>query len=198
MKTYLKLNAENNLFTIEEELNSNKFKIGTTYEDYLVGAYVELSDDQIRFMQAHPNATIKEIIELKLVTNIAADEVDIARKNKLQELFDYDNSPAVNSFTINKTILAWFTPAERNNYKQSIEAAKLLSKDKLTFIVNNNILEVSTRNAEIMLAMIQDYADQCYIQTVKHRFNIESLTNVDDIKGYDYTINYPDKLDFTI
>lgn len=197
MITYLKINAANNKFIIEQELDPNKFNIGETYEDYLNGAFIKLTDDQLSFIRRNPNASIKEIIGQYIITpNV--DLLSLARKEKLQKLAEYDISPAVNSFTINESIIAWFTPAERSNYKQSVESAKLLNKDKLTFIVDNIILEVPTKNAELMLAMLQDYADQCYIQTAKHRMNIEALDNIEDINGYDYIINYPDKLNFTI
>jgi hypothetical protein len=58
----------------------------------------------------------------------------------------------VNGFTINNTIEAWFTPQERSNYKSSIDAAKLLGLDTLSFYVGDTLLEISPLIAESLLA----------------------------------------------
>ena len=40
--------------------------VKNTYEDYLAGGWVELSDEQLAFRDGNPNASVKEIIEMEL------------------------------------------------------------------------------------------------------------------------------------
>ena len=49
-----------------------------------------------------------------------------------------------------------------------------------------------------MLSSLELYALNCYNVTAKHKVAIEGLTNIEDIINYDYTVGYPDKLNFTI
>ena len=65
MKTYIRKNVPGT-FQAEEGFEKN-FKSGTSYEDYLTGLWVELNDKQIAFLKENPAASVKEIIEMKLV-----------------------------------------------------------------------------------------------------------------------------------
>jgi len=60
------------------------------------------------------------------LTPVPERTLEQAKMDKKFEIERYDNSESVNSFTINKTISAWFTPAERANYKNSIEASEIM------------------------------------------------------------------------
>lgn len=47
-----------------------------------------------------------------------------------------------------------------------------------------------------MLYAIEIYASKCYDNTQKHLSDVDKITNVDDLKNYDYTTGYPEKLNF--
>lgn len=49
-----------------------------------------------------------------------------------------------------------------------------------------------------MLAAIQLYADACYMVTKGHLLAIDSLENIEEVDTYDYTVGYPEKLNFSI
>lgn len=179
--------------SLSEPLNPENYDIGKTWNDYLNGKFVRLVQDQVDFAEEHPEATVKEIWKKTLI--IDTEEI---KKEKISEIDAYDNSEAVNGFTVNNAINAWFTVQERLNYKQSIEAAKLLGVENLSFFIGDNMLNVSVNNAEIMLAALQLYADQCFIVTKQHKLAVEALENVEEIENYDYKTGYPEKLNFDL
>lgn len=167
-------------------------------EYFRPGIFLELTDEQTAFYLEHPNATADEIINMAMVEiDYEALELQDAKITKLKELAEYDNSENVNSFDING-LTAWFTVEERNNYAQSIQAAKILGQEYLMFFIGNQELTVPTAMAEQLLAAIQLYADASYIVTKKHQIAIEALETAVDVDNYDFTLGYPERLKFTL
>lgn len=195
---YIKYDIPKHYITLEEELTEELFSnLGSTYEDYLDNKWVKLSEEQVAFKEANPNATIKEIWEMELQP-IPTQTLEECKNNKIVEIIMYDQSHEVNSFTINGVLTAWFTPAERSNYKSSIEAAKLLGQNTLAFFVEDTLLQVPTNDAEYMLAQIQLYADRCFLVTKNHKVNVMNLETIEEVEKYDYKINYPEKINFNL
>lgn len=124
-----------------------------------------------------------------------------AKANKIAELEDYDSSNAVNEFTViagENEIKGWFTPEQRSNYKNSLDAAELLEVDVVRPVFQGIVFELSVPYAKMSLAQIQLYADKCYVVTEQHKASIGSLTSVEDVESYDFTIGYPEKLVFDL
>ena len=200
MYTYVKRNVPNYYVELEEKLTPDLYSdLGETYDDYLMGKWVLLSDEQVKFHEENPDASVKEVF------NMAIDEPYVhvrtleEAKNDMQLKIDmYDTSDAVNSFTINNMIPAWFTVQERLNYKQSVEAAKLMNVDKLSFYVGDVMLEVETVKAEQLLAALQLYADACFLVTKQHKIAVEKLEEIEEVDNYDYTVGYPSRLNFDL
>lgn len=195
---YIKYDVPKHYITLEEELTEELFtNLGSTYEDYLDNKWVKLSEEQMAFKDANPNASIKEIWNMELQP-IPIQTLAEYKNNKIIEITMYDQSTEVNSFTINSALTAWFTAAERSNYKSSIEAAKLLGQNTLAFFVGDMLLQVPTREAEYMLAQIQLYADRCFLVTKNHKVNVMNLETIEEVESYDYTRDYPEKLNFDL
>lgn len=184
------------VLAMPSKLNENSYVLGSTFDDYLRGAYVELDDDQASFYLAHKNFSIASIWNLG-ETEPEPINIETVRASKLSELKTYDKSSAVNEFFVNE-ICAWFEPAERSNYSSSINSAKLLGVETLTFYVGSVALTVPTVQAEQMLATVQRYADQCFIVTKQHENAINALDSIEAIESYDFKTGYPNKLNFTI
>jgi hypothetical protein len=195
---YIKYDVPKHYITLEEELTEELFtNLGSTYEDYLDNKWVKLSEEQMAFKDANPNASIKEIWNMELQP-IPIQTLAEYKNNKIIEITKYDQSTEVNSFTINSALTAWFTAAERSNYKSSIEAAKLLGQNTLAFFVGDMLLQVPTTEAEYMLAQIQLYADRCFLVTKNHKVNVMNLETIEEVESYDYTRDYPEKLNFDL
>ena len=47
-----------------------------------------------------------------------------------------------------------------------------------------------------MLSALELYALECYNVTAAHKAAVSALESVEDIVAYDYTENYPEKLNF--
>ena len=119
----------------------------------------------------------------------------------IYQIDTYDSSSDVNGFeaTVSgMTIEGWFTPEERSNYKSSIDAAKLLGVETLYFYLGDVELAVTPVQAEYMLAQIQLYADQCFIVTKQHKLAVESMETIEEVDGFDYTADYPQKPNFNL
>lgn len=199
MYTYIKRNVPGIYLQYEEWIDPEKYDVGSSWEDYINGKFVELSEDQVKFHEEHPTASVKEVWEMALVpVPEYVRTIEDAKKEMLHAIEVYDTSSNVNSFTVNHMVSAWFTVQERLNYKQSVEAAKLLSVPELSFYIGNMELSVSPELAEGMLAQLQLYADQCFIVTKKHQIAVESLETIEEVDEYDYTVGYPDKLNFDL
>ena len=202
MKTYIRKNIKGYYIDFPEEIDAEYWegKIGTTYEDFQDNKWILLSDEQLAFKEAHPNLSIKNIIEM---TEPATHQrtIEDAKFEKLAQIDEYDSSNAVNSFDIvvdGNTISAWLTPDQRANYKNSLDSAELLGLEEVHPVFNEMQLTLQTAMAKMALAQIQLYADRCFIVTQTHKAEVNALDSIEAIDNYSITSGYPEKLIFTL
>ncbi len=201
MVVYIKKNVPKKFVVLEQELDNELYSnIGITFTDYELGFWVKLSKSQQEFYLSHPSASVEEVwntcMHDETITEI--DMLEQAKKDAIHTIQLYDLSNAVNGFILNDSITTWFTVEQRLNYKQSIEAAKILKESTLEFLVEGTLFTISINDAEYMLAQIQRYADRCYIVTESHKANIKAMNSIDEIASYDYTAGYPEMLKFSL
>lgn len=195
--TYIKHDIKGYYVEFNEMFNPDLYNnLGSTYQDFLNNLWVLLSDEQVAFHNEHPTASVKEVWDMQL-TPIPPRTLDQAKREMIQNIEYYDNSSEVNGFTINNDVEGWFTPDERSNYRSSIDAAKLLQVPSLSFYVGDMLLEVTPTQAEYMLAQVQLYADQCYMVTKQHKLDVEAMETIEEVDEFDYTADYPQKINFT-
>ena len=203
MKTYIRKSIKGYYIDFPEEIDAEYWagKIGSTYEDFLDNKWILLSDEQIAFHTEHPHASVSQVISMTL-PEPHARTLEEAKMEKIYQIEEYDRSDNVNSFTAilgeNNTIEHWLTPDQRANYKNSVDAAKLVGLDELHPVFNGIQLTLPTQMAEMALAQIQLYADRCYIVTETHKAEVNALDSIDAIDNYDITQDYPEKLVFNI
>lgn len=121
--------------------------------------------------------------------------IEAEKARKIAEIEDYSNSSNVNDLTF-KGLHTWVTPAVRANYLVSLDAAELLGEKDITFVVEGVQVTLAIEKVRIILAQIQRYADACFIVTEGHKRTVRALENVDEVRGYDFTKGYPNKLNF--
>lgn len=195
---YIKKDIRGNYLELEEMLDQELYNnLGETYSDYLNNYWVLLSDEQTEFKRNHPGASLREVWDMKLNPPYERT-VEDARRELLRKIEQYNVSENVDSFIVNDQITTWFTVQERLNYKQSIEAAKLLNIQALSFYIGDIKMDIAPDIAEQMLAMIQLYADQCFMVTKMHTLNVEKLSTIEEIDSYDYKSGYPERLNFIL
>ena len=121
--------------------------------------------------------------------------VEDAKKRKLEEISNYDTSPAVNSFEIYGKEM-WLDVATRQQLRTSIESYRAMGIETVskwfdgieyTFPVNIWIQ---------MLNALEVYASEALNTTERHKAAVSQLTSVEDIDSYDYMEGYPNKLIF--
>lgn len=201
MVVYIKNDVPNKFVELDQELDSALYSnIGSTFEDYEAGFWVRLSDSQKDFYYQYPAASVEEVWNKYLQSSIDSDvnQLELAKEDAINTIRQYDLSTAVNAFMVNSQFKTWFTVEQRLNYKQSVEAAKILGEGSLQFLVEGIVFSIPITKAEYMLAQIQRYADKCFLVTEQHKANIKDLTNIEDVHNYDFTVGYPEMLNFVL
>lgn len=204
MKTYIRKSIKGYYINFIDEIDAEYWagKIGSTYEDFRNNKWILLSVEQVAFHEEHPNASISQVINMTLPEPIEYTRtLEDAKNEKLQAIDDYDNSSFVNGFDVvngNDTITAWLTPAQRANYRSSIDAAELVGLTELSLYIGEIPVTLPTTTAKLMLAQIQLYADQCFIVTKRHKAAVEAMNSIEDVDNYDIAQSYPTKLSFSI
>lgn len=206
MVTYIKKNVPFKFVEFAEPLDPIAINnIGTTLEDYENGDWVLLSDEQVAFHEANPDVTVEEVWNMEVIqpTPIPEKTLQEVKEDAIREITTFDYSKEVNGFIVNDVIDTWFSVQERLNYRESINAAKLLGKETVSFFIGDTLLEVGCDLGIGMLAQIQDYADQCYIVTKTHKLNVNKMTTKEEVAQLLEEIKterkgYPAKLSFTL
>ena len=128
----------------------------------------------------------------------AMTELEVAKEKKIAEILRFDSSLHVNSFTIGG-ISTWLDKATRVGLKLRFEAEKRLGKTETILWQDGKQFPLPLAGnvtALDMLDAIELYASACYDNTQLHLSVVKSLQTIEDVKGYDYTSGYPQKLSF--
>lgn len=115
---------------------------------------------------------------------------------KVAQINEYDLSSNVNSFTINGMV-TWFDKADRVGLMNSTKVLKDKNVDATSLWVNNTMITIKCDDLIELLRALEMYALDCYDVTSTHKQNVYALTTVEDIENYDYTTDYPNKLNVT-
>lgn len=202
MKTYIKIDVPKYYIEFAEEIDAQYWEgnIGTTYQDFLNGKWVLLSEAQLAFKEEHPNASVKEVLDME-ISPVHVRTLQEAKQKKMQAITEYDFSENVNGFYIvndGQTTTAWINSEQRANYKNSLDSAEILGLEEVHPIFNGVQLTIPTSTAKLALAQIQIYADRCFIVTETHKANVNSLDTIEAVDSYNNETGYPEKLTFTL
>lgn len=195
MYTYIKYNIKGKYVEFPEALDPTLYNnIGETYQDYVSGKWVLLSDEQLAFREANPAASVKEVFEMKL-REIPERTLEQAKREAKDRVNQYDSSENVNSFSI-QGLNVWLDKATRAGLKLRFEAEKNVGQLETTLWHNGMQFPLNVMSAIQMLYSIEIYASACYDNTQRHLAEIENLESIEDVDAYDYTAGYPEKLQF--
>lgn len=141
-----------------------------------------------------------EILDSVLFSMIRENPESLeCQKHLLKErILAYDSSDHVNSFTIGG-INTWLDKATRVGLKLRFEAEKRMGKESTTLWQNGIQFPLPLTGdvtALDMLDGIELYASACYDVTQMHLAKINDLNTIEELKNYDYTKGYPQKLKF--
>lgn len=141
-----------------------------------------LEDGWVEYIYVAPEPTEEEIFQR---------ELDIV----LYEISQYDSSSNVNGFYMGDTHM-WLDKATRVGLMLRFQSEKAIGSNTTSLWYNDVKYELSLDNAMNMLTALEIYASACYDNTQYHISEVKKLTNVEDLKNYNYRIGYPEKLRF--
>ena len=117
-----------------------------------------------------------------------------AKREKIAEIKEYDNSDAVNSFKLND-IPVWINREDRIGTRRAIELDIANGLTESEIWLNGFRLVVNSQLALRLLDAVGHYAYSAYNVTQSHIFAVKNLTSINEVEKYDYTKGYPQKLD---
>ena len=197
MYTYIKYNIKGKYVEFPEQLKPRLYpNVGNSYQDYLAGKWVLLTEDQLAFRTEHPDASVKEVFEMNIQEPIIYERTLEDAKNEMKAMIEkYDGSSDVNSFYI-QGMEVWLDKATRTGLKLRFEAEKAKKQLDTTLWYNGIQFPLNLENAFQMLYDIEIYASACYDNTQRHLTEVEKLETIEEVDKYDYTTGYPEKLNF--
>lgn len=117
------------------------------------------------------------------------------KKDKKNDIERYDSSIEVNEFYI-QGMPVWLDKSTRAGLMLRFNSELALKKETTTLWYEGNSFTLSLNTAMHMLYALEVYASECYDNTQLHLANVEKLETIEEIKEYDYTVGYPEKLHF--
>lgn len=119
-----------------------------------------------------------------------------AKKRKLLDLHDYDESSEVNDCIIvyqGQELHYWANKTERDSLKGAVR--DYLSVGRVNYRLDLREIGISLWiPCELllgMLAQLEVYAADCYNKTTDHEFAIKSLTTKNEVEDYNFKVGYP-------
>jgi hypothetical protein len=204
MKYYKLINNE--LVTSPSELTIGGVLVtNPTQEQYLSQGWKPLlvaeqlkkdSYHQIESIYIETNEYIIKKYKLVLI-----DDIDRAKRIKINELMKYDSSSEVNSFYINGMEI-WLDKNDRVSLMYSIESEENILSNTTTVIYTKTKpsipITLDITMAKTLLQTIEVYAKNSYGVTQTHLNNILNLTTSEDVNNYNFKQGYPNKINLTI
>ena len=120
---------------------------------------------------------------------------EIAKSKLNRSIITYDSSSEVNSFYMQGQQM-WLDKATRAGLMLRFQAEQAKGNEYTTLWYGTNQFEIPLMGAFQMLYALEVYASQCYDNTQRHLAEIAKLETIEQIESYDYTVGYPEKLEF--
>ena len=125
------------------------------------------------------------------------ENIDEEKQEKIQQVIEYDKSIDVNSFFING-VQSWIDRDTRASVAYSTNIRLRNGFENTTLWLNGVSFEIPCQLLIQLLDSLEIYALDCYNVTEQHKQNIMNLQTYNDVINYDFTVNYPDKLNVTL
>lgn len=123
------------------------------------------------------------------------EKLQNAKIEKLRQIEEYDASDNVNQFTIQGSPM-WLDHNTRQQLKTSIEAYAAMGNETVSKWFGGIEFTFSVSQWLQMLVALEVYASEALNVTEHHKAIVSSLTTIQEVMDYNYTEDYPEKLDF--
>lgn len=119
-------------------------------------------------------------------------ELDKYKDRLIEEITDYDKSDNVNTFYY-KGEQTWLDKTTRIGLVNSTTLLKNSGEETAPLWLNNKLFTLPCDEILSLLNKLELYTIKCTNVTNQHKANVLALTSIQD---YDYTVDYPLKLQF--
>lgn len=138
-------------------------------------------------------------LKAKMVADVTLtgsyNELAYEKALKLIDIKEYDTSDNVNDFIFGGQHM-WLDNEMRD------KLAKRLDIDRKSGLVTTKLVyeyvsyELPIEQAEQMLLVLEQYARDAFDRTNEHEAAVNALADIVAVKTYDYTVGYPEKINF--
>lgn len=125
---------------------------------------------------------------------VPENKLQQAIEAKVAEIKAYDQSDAVNSFRLNG-MPVWINREDRIGTRRAIELDAEAGKTESDIWLHGFHLRVNCQLAMKLLDMVGSYAYEAYNVTQQHLYAVQQLKTAENVRKYDHTQGYPEKLD---
>ena len=216
---YTYITKRNNLTYIglNDLLDPSCNDIGESYLDFLAGKWVLLSEEQVLFKEEHPDATIREVLDMKISENepepsqaevIEAEVFNRAKDRKLDEIRAKDSQS--NKFFISvisegkevSNSEFWMDKDLRNSLLNVTLPALQQNGDTTTKLWSNTIppasIDVPIDWALNCIPVVEIYAKKTYDMMQGNIAKVYAAKTADEINSIDVESGYPPYITFEL
>ena len=191
--------------------------IGESYLDFLAGKWVLLSEEQVLFKEEHPNATIREVLDMKIAERepepsqaevIEAEVFNRTKDRKLNEIRAQDaksNKFFISVISEGKEVANnefWMDKDLRNSLLNVTLPALQKNGDTTTKLWSNTIpptsIEVPIDWALNCIPVVEIYAKKTYDMMQGNIAKVYAAKTVDEINSIDVESGYPPYITFEL
>ena len=191
--------------------------IGESYLDFLAGKWVLLSKDQVQFKEEHPDATIREVLDMKISERepepsqaevIEAEVFNRTKDMKLDEIRAQDaksNKFFISVISKGKEVANnefWMDKDLRNSLLNVTLPALQQNGDTTTKLWSNTIpptsIEVPIDWALNCIPVVEIYAKKTYDVMQGNIAKVYAAKTVDEINSIDVESGYPPYITFEL
>ena len=202
---------------LNDLLDPSSNDIGNSYLDFLAGKWVLLSEEQVLFKEEHPDATIREVLDMKISENepepsqaevIEAEVFNRAKDRKLDEIRAQDaksNKFFISVISEGKEVANsefWMDKDLRNSLLNVTLPALQQNGDTTTKLWSNTIpptsIDVPIDWALNCIPVVEIYAKKTYDMMQGNIAKVYAAKTVDEINSIDVESGYPTYITFEL
>jgi hypothetical protein len=127
--------------------------------------------------------------------SVYMEDIEELKQKLIESIKNYDISDNVNVFYLNNKPM-WLSKDTRVGLKLRFETEIKNGQEETTLWYDNQLYILSVDTAMQILYALELYASKCYDTTQYHIKTVTELQTVEEIKSYDITHGYPEKLYF--
>lgn len=215
--TYITKKNKLTYIGLNDLLDPSSNDVGDSYLDFLAGKWVLLSEDQVLFKEEHPDATIREVLDMKISEKepepsqddvIESEVFNRAKDRKLDEIRAHDSQS--NKFFISvisegKEVTnseLWMDKDLRNSLLNVTLPALQQNGDTTTRLWSDTIppksIDVPIEWALNCIPIVEVYAKKTYDVMQGNIAKVYAAKTVDEINSIDVESGYPPYITFEL